>query len=48
MEAENDISGGSIYINPAQSPNKDNPVKISVTIESDEIAHTFEVDLTVQ
>lgn len=48
LESENNISGGSIYINPAQSPSKDNPVKISVTIESDEIAHTFDVDLTVQ
>ena len=48
LEAENDISGGSIYINPAQSPSKDNPVKLSVTIDSDEISHTFEIDLTVQ
>lgn len=48
LEADNDISGGSIYIDPKQSPNADNPVKISVTIEADEIAHTFDVDLTVQ
>ena len=48
LEADDDISGGSIYIDPKQSPNADKPVKISVTIESDEIAHTFDVDLTVQ
>lgn len=48
MEADNDISGGSVYIDPKQAPNKDTPIKISVTIEADEIAHTFDVDLTVQ
>lgn len=48
LEGENEISGGSIYIDPKQSPNADTPVKISVTIESDEIAHTFDIDLTVQ
>ena len=48
LEAENEISGGSIFIDPKQSPNADTPIKISVTIESDEIAHTFDVDLTVQ
>ncbi len=48
LESSNDISGGSIYIDPKQSPNADVPVKISVTIEADEIAHTFDVDLTVQ
>ena len=48
LEGENEISGGSIFIDPKQSPNADTPVKISVTIEADEIAHTFDVDLTVQ
>lgn len=48
LEADNDISGGSVYINPNQALNKDVPVKISITIEADEIAHTFDVDLTVQ
>lgn len=48
LEGENEISGGSIYIDPKQSPNADKPVKISVTIEADEIAHTFDIDLTVQ
>lgn len=48
LESENEISGGSIYIDRKQSPNADTPVKISVTIEADEIAHTFDVDLTVQ
>lgn len=48
LEGENEISGGSIYIDPKQAPNADTPIKISVTIESDEIAHTFDVDLTVQ
>lgn len=48
LEGENEISGGSIYIDPKQSPNADTPIKISVTIEADAIAHTFDVDLTVQ
>lgn len=48
LEGENEISGGSIYIDPKQSPNADTPVKISVTIEADGIAHTFDVDLTVK
>lgn len=47
LELENEISGGSIYIDPKQSPNAETPVKISVTIVSDEIAHTFEVDLSL-
>lgn len=47
LEAENEISGGSIYINPNQTPNADTPVKISITIVSDEIAHTFDVDLSL-
>lgn len=45
LEAENEISGGTIYINPKQVPDKDHPVKVTVTIVSDEIAHTFDVDL---
>ena len=48
LESENEISGGSIYIDPKQSPNVDTPIKISVTIEADAIAHTFDVDLTIQ
>lgn len=47
LEAENEISGGSIYINPKQTPNAETPLKISVTIVSDEIAHTFDVDLSI-
>ena len=47
LEAENEISGGSIYINPKQTPNAETPLKISVTIVSDEIAHTFDVDLSL-
>lgn len=47
LEAENEISGGEIYISPKQKPNADNPVKISVTVVSDEIVHSFEVDLSL-
>lgn len=47
LEAENEISGGNIYINPKQVPDKDHPVQVKVTIVSDEIAHTFDVDLSL-
>lgn len=47
MEAENDISGGDIYISPKQAPNEDNPLKIAVQIVADEIVHSFNVDLSL-
>lgn len=47
MEAENDISGGEIYINPKQSPSEDNPLKIAVQIVADGIIHSFDVDLSL-
>lgn len=47
MEAENDISGGSIYINPKQAPTEDTPLKISVEVIADDIVHSFDVDLSL-
>lgn len=47
MEAENDISGGEIYINPKQAPSEDNPLKIAVQIVADGIIHSFDVDLSL-
>ena len=47
MEAENDISGGEIYISEKQSPTEDVPLKISVKIVVDDIVHSFNVDLSL-
>ena len=47
MEAENDISGGSIYINPNQAPTEETPLKISVKVVTDDIVHVFDVDLSL-
>lgn len=47
LEAENEISGGSVDISNKQAPDKDTPVKIDVTVISDSIAYQFEVDLSL-
>lgn len=47
MEAENDISGGDIYISPKQTPTEDTPLKIAVRVVADDIVHSFDVDLSL-
>jgi hypothetical protein len=45
MLIADEISGSSVYINPKQIVNEDNPVKIRVMVVSDDIAHEFDVEL---
>lgn len=47
MVAENDLSGGDIFINPRQAVSEDVPLKISVEAVIDDIVHKFDVDLSL-
>jgi hypothetical protein len=45
LQAADEISGFSIYIDPKQIVTANSPVKVKATVVHDDIAHSFDVDL---
>lgn len=45
MVDEDECSAAGCYINPAQSVSEENPLKVMVSIQVDDIIHSMEVDL---